>query len=169
MSNVRIVGVTGECARYINGLYLPKETDSSVGSSTRSTTQVTEYEKSGGKVLLVFNHHRMCWQVKSSETIGTDSCAAYCYVDLFGLPQFCPSGQWQVFNGTNWTFQSGFIVTEDAGLESDDQSSDESSVEDTVNNQDKIVVAGISIHSSIHLSIHCTTLHFLRHIMKFFN
>jgi hypothetical protein len=93
-NSVRVAGVTGLHAASVNGLYELTSERSAEGT-------MTMYRKVGdGDTWLEYHApSKWQWQVKPGSGKGRDMAWACCAVPAKCLPEKCPEGQWQVYNG----------------------------------------------------------------------
>ena len=100
---VRITGATGTYALDINGVYKPTE---------ELCGNVTVYAKDdGGTMWMEYRASVKSWHIKPTIGKGTDSCVACCAVPAKILPQDCPVGQWQVYNGFQFDPQPAVTIS----------------------------------------------------------
>ena len=98
--NVRISGAKGEYAGLINGVYKP---------ANKMRGNVTVYQKIvGGEVTLEYCTQHTQWQVIFCSIRGT--YLTYCAVPVKCLPEQCPAGEWNVFNGSKFLKQPDMKV-----------------------------------------------------------
>ena len=72
-------------------------------STTELSGDMPVYIKVGdGDMWLEYHAAKKSWQVKSTTSKGTSRCLSACVVPDKCLPQECPVGQWQVYDGENW-------------------------------------------------------------------
>ena len=118
-NNVTIAGATGKYADDINGIYKPTE-------ELRANTTV--YVKvDDGNICLEYCALFMSWRVKDTAHKGK---RAFCVVPAKKcLPEECPAGQWQVFDGTKWGTQQTVAISVQHGnndaVSADDDDDDE--------------------------------------------
>ena len=101
--HVLIAGATGPKADYINGVYKPTE---------ELCGNATVYVMVGdGSKWLEFNAALKTWQVKETAHKGTNLSWANCAVPVKCLPEDCPPGMWEVYDGTKFNTQSAVTIS----------------------------------------------------------
>ena len=99
---VRISGATGPAASVINGIY---------EATTELSGDMPVYVKVGnGEMWLEYRAGNKQWQVKPTSVKGADGCTAFCIVPAKCLPEKCPPGKWQVYDGAKLVPQPAVTI-----------------------------------------------------------
>ena len=108
IESVSIEGVTGVYAVSVNGVYIPTD-----ALSDGNVTIYRNFAMVGNEFMwLEYFASTKQWQVKLSATVeGVYRCQASITVPTKCLPEECPAGKWEVYDGNKWEAQPIVTVT----------------------------------------------------------